>query len=116
MKKSILLLSVALFVSCDAIFVENISNQKVSIIAPVEGTELTSEEVKFNWNVVTDAEQYELQVATPNFKNAAQLVIDTLLIDDSLESTLSKGEYEWRIKAKNSEYETNYTTNSFIIN
>ncbi len=110
--------------SCEDILeVPDISNQTVSILAPTEGSSLTTNVVGFNWEAVEDATAYTVQVATPNFENAAQFNLDSVVQVDTLgqittriNQTLFNGNYQWRVKAFNSDYETVYTQSSFQVN
>lgn len=113
---SLLLLALLSFTSCDDIIeIEDISGRSVNVLAPTEGVVLDITDVIFSWTAVEDAEHYRLQVATPNFENATQIVSDTLITATSFTKTLSAGAYEWRVRAENSGYQTAYTTQNFSI-
>ena len=56
------------------------------------------------------------QIATPDFKNASQIILDTLLNNTTITQNLSKGDYEWRIRAKNSNYTTGFSITNFTVN
>jgi hypothetical protein len=127
MIKKITFLALALvvgLVSCDDILeVPDISEQSVTILAPKDGSVLDINAVNFNWETVKEATGYRIQIATPNFENAAQFVLDSVVEVDSLgyvtprlEQNLLNGNYEWRIRAFNSDYETGYTLNAFSVN
>jgi len=117
MKKNISLIFLLIFFSnCEAIFVEDISDKAVVLLAPTENATVSSGTVQFNWQSVPDATNYELQIATPTFLNANQIVLDTLITKTSFSKTLEVGDYEWRVKAINSDYSTNHTTTSFTVN
>lgn len=116
-KKLPLLLLIAFFlISCEALFVENISDKSVQILAPSSDTILSEGTINFSWNEVVDAEEYTFQIATPTFDNATQIITDTILISSSFDKELQVGEYEWRVKAKNSQYQTEYSVANFTIN
>lgn len=115
-KISILVLVTFFMISCEAVFVENISDDYVQILAPVSDTDLSEGNVNFSWKEIVDAEEYQLQIATPTFVNATQVVTDTTLTSLSYTQELLTGEYEWRVKAKNSQYETRYSIANFTIN
>lgn len=110
--------------SCDDILeVPDISEQSVIILAPMDGSALTANSVNFNWETVDEAKGYRIQIASPNFTNTAQLVLDSIVAVDTLGQVtprlgqnLLNGNYEWRIKAFNSAYETSYTTSAFSVN
>lgn len=105
-----------LVMSCnDIIEVEDISNKAVTILAPTEGATLTETNVTFSWNTLEDAERYKLQIAAPNFENTITIAEDTTITASSFSKVLSAGNYEWRLRAENSDYQTAYTTQSFSI-
>ncbi len=107
----------------DILEVPDISNQTVPILAPTNGSVLTTNAVGLNWERIEDATGFRVQIATPNFENATQLVLDSLVEVDSLDhvatridQSLFNGSYQWRIKAVNSDYETAYTLSDFQVN
>ncbi|MEP2236882.1 MAG: hypothetical protein ABJI22_00900 [Maribacter sp.] len=115
--------SIVFFASCEEILeVSDISEKEVILLAPSDSSVVTQTEVNFTWQEVFEATSYHVQIAQPNFTNATQIVADTLVVVDStyigsrITRTLSNNSYEWRVKAQNSDFETPYTTNSFIVN
>ena len=105
-----------LLVSCEEIIeVEDISSRTVTVLAPTDESTLNITDINFSWNVVEDAEQYKLQIATPNFETANQIVLDSTITALNFTQTLEFGDYEWSIRAENSDYQTNYTTQSFTV-
>ena len=103
-------------VSCDELIeVTDISKETVTVLAPKNETILQSGAVVFTWDTLEDAESYRLQIATPSFESAQQIVKDTTLTTTRFLTTLDFKAYEWRVRAENSGYTTNYTTNSFSI-
>ncbi|GAA3647271.1 fibronectin type III domain-containing protein [Flavivirga jejuensis] len=117
MKKLIYLCCLLLTVlACDDIIgVVNISNETVTAIAPATDAVLTDNDVIFIWEAIEGAENYKIQIATPNFANAAQIVTDSTLTKTLFSKTLNSGNYEWRVRAENSAYTTNYVSHQFII-
>ena len=116
MKKPILYSLLLLFISCDDILeVPDISDQQVILLAPAEGTSVRGNTTTFSWQAVTDAEEYVLQVATPDFNNASQIVIDSTLAGTSFTGELLPNSYEWRLKAVNSGFETAYAFRNFTV-
>jgi len=103
---------------CEEIINEqNITNDTINLVAPTENVTLkTGVTIAFNWETLNGATEYQFQIAKPNFSNANQIVMDTLIqrIDFSIDS-LAVNTYEWRVKALNSAYETVYTTNEFVV-
>jgi len=110
----ILLLFIAF--ACDDITeVEDISENVVSVLAPTDNSILIEGDVVFSWNSIEDAENYRIQVATPDFDNATQIVLDSVVSLTNISKNLQLGNYQWRVRAENSEYQTIFTTQSFTI-
>ncbi len=102
--------------ACDDITeVDNITDQTITILAPTNESVLNSANLSFSWEALEGVENYRLQIATPNFENAAQIVEDTLITRANFNKTLDASNYEWRIKGVNAEHETAYTINGFTI-
>ena len=118
----IVFLVIGFFTACeDIVEVPDISNEEVVLVAPLEGSTVNQDLVSFTWNQVYEATEYKVQVATPNFENAAQVVVDTLVKVDStfigtrISKTLVNASYEWRVQALNSGYTTGYSISSFSV-
>lgn len=113
-----------LFYGCEEILlIPDISEVAVKLVGPSNNVEVIAGDLSFNWEYVEDAEAYRIQIATPNFKETQQVVLDTLLpvvIDSIIPVTkinkeLDEGVYQWRVKAINSGYETAYTTHDLTV-
>ena len=116
MKKLLLILIVALTLSCDDIIkVEDISNKTVTLLAPTNEAVLDTTDLIFSWQAVEDAQNYHIQIAIPSFAEALQIVKDSTVASTSFSTTLEANDYQWRVKAENSGFETPYTTQSFTI-
>lgn len=117
MRSVLLLIIFGLCLSgCDDIIeVVDISNNDVAILAPTDRSVLNTTSVNFTWNPIENAESYHLQIATPSFENATQIIEDTLITKTNYSKTLEATNYQWRIRAENSEYQTVYATTSFSI-
>ncbi|MDC6390663.1 hypothetical protein PP182_18395 [Maribacter sp. PR1] len=118
----ILLIGIIFLSSCEELLeVTDISDQELNLLAPSDSVVVTQNEVRFSWNEVFEANSYHVQVAQPNFENAVQVVIDTLVVVDStylgssFVKPLSDSSYEWRVKAMNSDFETEYKTHAFWV-
>lgn len=123
-KLLLFLIGISVF-SCEEIIeVPDISDQSVEILAPLNNSQINNLNINFNWNSLKNAEQYRFQIADPNFIEADQILVDELInVVDSLNTGnnfnyefTTDGDYEWRVKALNSAYETPYTTAGFNIN
>ena len=118
MKKYLYIICITLFtISCsDIIEVPDISDSSVTLVAPLDDATLDTTTVILSWGIVEDAESYQVQVARSDFTAILQLVIDSTLTQNSVFIDLEAGNsYQWRVRAKNSNYQTPYTTYSFTL-
>ena len=122
MKKFIILIfALALIYSCEEIIsVPDISEDFIVLLAPADGTVLEDTNVTLSWEEIEFADQYQIQVARPNFANANQVVLDTILGDSvqsfrSFSTVLPPNMYQWRVRGLNDNFQTDYTTQSFEI-
>ena len=103
-------------ISCEEIIMEqDISNEKVLLLAPSNNAILTAGTGSFNWDAVKGADKYRLQIAIPNFTAANQMVLDTLISNTNFSKNLTVNTYQWRVKAINSAYETAYSVHDFTV-
>lgn len=103
-------------ISCDdIIFEEDISESNLIILAPTNNASIVSGNISFNWETVTNADKYQIQIATPNFADAIQIVLDSTISKTSFTKQLLANNYEWRVKAVNSAFETSYFTNTLTV-
>ncbi|OWW23505.1 hypothetical protein B4Q04_20105 [Zobellia sp. OII3] len=119
---SIIFLALLVLSSCqDILEVPDISNKNIELLAPKDSTTVLHNNVSFTWTEILEADTYSVQIATPNFNNAAQIEFDTILRVDStfirtgIIQNLPDSDYEWRVKALNSGYETNYSSSVFTV-
>ena len=115
-KKFLLSISLVFLLSCEAIFVDDISSETIELLAPSNNVEVPSGDVQFNWMVLENAEQYRIQIATPDFQNATQILMDSVLSSTSIIKNLNAGDYSWRVQGENSGYTTSFSTNTFKVN
>jgi hypothetical protein len=118
MKKEILysvLFVMIIFTSCKDIIVMDISDEKVVLLSPYDHLESYSSTQTFWWEYVEDAEKYQLQVVSPDFVQTETLVLDTLITKDQFLYNLIPGKYQWRVRALNSVYSTDFTIFSLQI-
>jgi hypothetical protein len=102
-------------VGCNEFFLEDIEEKKVDIIAPSDGTVTEIVTNTFSWAEVDGASQYRLQIVTPSFDKAEALVTDTTIEETMYEETLYAGEFEYRVRAENSGYKTDWSVAGFTI-
>lgn len=110
MKKIYITLTLLCAIGCEAVFEDNLSNESIIILAPLENTQVTVGDVSFTWESIDNADSYQIQIATPNFENANQILLDSITEDSRVVHNLDVGTYQWRVKGANSAYETPYST------
>lgn len=123
MKKKLLALAMVIVWGCEDILeVPDISNQTIPVLAPSEGSVLITNAVGFNWQTIDNVTTYRVQIATPNFENTTQIILDSIISEDTLgriktriDQSLLNGKYAWRVKGLNSDYETVYTSITFHV-
>ncbi|WP_299112270.1 hypothetical protein [uncultured Winogradskyella sp.] len=115
-RKFYLLLGVLCFLSCEELIeVEDISDENISILAPANNTTLDGSAVSFSWEPLEHAESYHLQIARPEFNNAQVIVEDTMITATNFIKDLEAASYQWRVRAINFNYQTQYTTLNLTI-
>ncbi|HEX9601149.1 MAG TPA: fibronectin type III domain-containing protein [Mariniflexile sp.] len=116
MKKLLLLIITLCFFNCDDIIeVVDISEETVTVLAPMDGVLVEDANITFTWDAVEEAESYKIQIAKPSFEAAQQIAIDSLVTTTFFNTTLLSGSYEWRVRAENSGYETLFTSQKFTV-
>lgn len=109
-----LLLSLSL-TACDDIFVEDISDNEVTLVAPANHVVLNNADVTLVWDTLEGAEQYQVIVVSPSFDRIESYVCDSITDDYKLKVTLTSGEYEWSVQAHNSAYSSLKSIGSFEV-
>jgi len=102
--------------SCEEIlFEKDISLSTLNILAPKDSTIVRSTTILFNWTEVEGATSYQLQIATPSFEEASQIIVDTEVDENTYTEDLPKNNYEWRVRAKNSGYNGSFSFANFQV-
>lgn len=117
MIRTVLLINIILILNqgCLDLEEQDISKNQVKVVTPEDSTIVSYSQVYFNWNEIEGARNYQLQVVRPNFSNIQQMVYDTLLTQNDVILFLSPGNYQWRIRALNNSYSTEYFTRYITV-
>jgi len=117
MKKLLILVLILVTNSCKHVIDEvRIYESSVELLAPSDAVVLSDTDVTFVWSSVDGASEYVIQIATPDFTNPLQIVTESTMSTTSFSTTLlATTTYEWRVKAKNPNYETAFSTRSLEI-
>lgn len=101
--------------SCSEFIERSIEDKKVFLNAPADSAESGKYLQSFWWEPVDDALSYRLQIVSPSFNQAQQLILDSVVKDNKFSFTLEPGEYQWRVRGENGSSQTLYTTRTFFI-
>lgn len=117
--KSSLLLIVLLsmvIISCAVIVEEDVSNEVVETVFPTDSAIVYEGDIEFKWLPMFGASGYELLIVSPDFANASNLAVDTVLEDaTSFQASLTPNTYEWMITGINSGYSSDPVIGSFEV-
>jgi len=107
LKISVSIASIFLFalISCDDVFEDDITDENITITAPLNGTTVVSNTATFQWNSNSGSEDYRVQVSDAS----SVIVVDSLVSINSFVYPLSPGVYSWRVRGENFAYQTAYT-------
>ena len=103
-----LLMLLMLSAACSDFTEENLENDTVKLMGPANKISTETQTLTFWWDPVEGASSYRLQVALPTFEGIVNLELDTLLKKSQFEHTLRPGNFEWRVRAENSAYQSEY--------
>ena len=91
-------------ISCDDITEKDIRDDVVVLMTPAADLVSADGDVTFWWNHLEGATEYELTIASPDFDNPQELVLDTIIVKNQFTMTLESRKYEWCVTPINSAY------------
>lgn len=115
---SLITLSVFVFSACEDTFENDITDDAVEQLAPLDEYNFSDPNISFWWNPISGAMAYNLKVIQidTNSNNALiKLLLDSNLTENQFQMSLNPGSYEWGIVAYNGGYETDYYYRIFHI-
>ena len=104
MKKLLPLLFLLLSVGCE-VLEEDISHDRVPVVAPADKVSVAAGAVDFRWAAVEYATGYEFTAVSPSFADTV-IRADTLARRFGCRLSLPAGEYEWCVTGFNGGYKT----------
>lgn len=116
MKKITILTISILFMlsSCEDFIEKNLAKEKVVLLSPLHMDTLQNT-VSFWWEKVEGVSRYQLELVKNTFDAPILFILDTTIAENSFKTNLSKGKYEWRVKAVNNSSESKATYRQFFI-
>lgn len=94
---------------CEEALEKDITNQKVTLLAPVNNLITTDTLHTFFWDGLDGASQFRLQVVSPRFDSIVKLIIDTALTNNTFMMDLDPKIYQWRVQASNSAFTSGFS-------
>jgi len=115
LKYVLVFLLVSNFSCSDIIISDDIENETVELISPTDNLRTSTQTQTFWWEALDFVDGYNLQIVSPDFNNPERLVLDTNVVDNNFTVTLADNNYQWRVKAFNEAYESQFNTFDLII-
>lgn len=109
------LIIVSTFFSCDDFIEPNIDNKIISLISPPDTFRSSSVTQTFWWNELDGAENYNLQIVKGTFSYVQLFILDTTVVTNKFQYSLSPGTYQWRVRGENNGGNTTYSTRTLTI-
>jgi len=106
---------IAMIEGCEDFLETDLTEDKVILMSPSDGIETKNLTLTFWWDKIEGANHYNIQIVSPTFLNIEKLVLDSLTLNNTYETSLIPGDYEWRVLAKNSSSIAYSDTFSFKI-
>ncbi len=110
-----LVILAALLIGCDDIFEEDLTNQSVVLLNPVEQASLKNTNVNFLWEQMEGANAYNIQLVKGSFAMPEAYLLDSTVTDNRYEIDLLVGKYEWKVAALNASSISKYIQRTFTI-
>ncbi len=95
--------------------VKDISKSEILLLSPGNGAIIYKKNVFLCWEEVLGATMYHVQIVSPTFSQINKFLLDTTITNVKFTTPITKGKYEWRVKAKNSYYNSNYFKQAFAV-
>lgn len=94
----------------------DISAQQVSILLPMNNTQLDASQVTFWWEELAGAAEYEIRAVSPDFLSPEEILVDSTITSNKFTVSIDAGDYEWQVRAKNPRSVTGWSSASFSVN
>ncbi len=101
--------------ACTEIFEKDIEDKTITIYTPNDSDTSISYLQTFWWSQVDFATSYQIQVVSPNFSAPKILILDSLVKTNRFQYYIGPGNFEWKVRALNGAYKSEYFGKRFII-
>jgi hypothetical protein len=114
-KYTFILILFCAIVGCSDIIEEDLTNDIVQVLSPQDNFSANSTTINFFWDHLEGADEYQIEIVKGRFDSIASFIVDTFLSENQFVYNFNPGQYQWSIRAVNSEYSTSYFTRSFRV-
>jgi hypothetical protein len=101
--------------SCNDFIAKDLSEQMVTIYAPMDNYSTTTATATFYWQRLDGARSYHLQIAKPSFDSMVSLLTDSTTTQTQFTYVFTPGTYQWRIRAENGSTYTPWITRTITV-
>jgi len=110
------IISIVVFtLSCTEVFVEDISQEKIQLVAPANNLHTLNQDHTFIWEKIEFVDEYEFQIVSPHFDTIEFINNFDELQENFKDLNLIPGRYQWRVRALNDAGSTDYATRDLEI-
>ena len=110
----IIIALVIAFGGCDDFFEKDISDYSLDLYYPSDSLAYNGDTIRFLWSEVNNVTSYNLKIINKNFSTQG-LIVDTLVPQNSFNTLLAVGNYEWQVSGLNSIYQTQIASRNLKI-
>lgn len=106
----------AVISSCSRVFEDDLEEEVIQFISPLNGQILSTGEITISWEEVNDAISYEVRIVSPDFNvDSPTIIFDGTVAEPSTTHELEDGDYAISVYAINSSSETEASFIEFTV-
>lgn len=106
---------ISFILGCSDIFEKDISEEEMFLQAPADNFISYDGNILFWWEYLEGAENYDLQVVSPDFDKIEKLLLDSTVSVNKFQQTFPVGKYQWRVSGINNQSATSWYWRSFSV-
>lgn len=116
MKKLLSLVIVGLMaIGCAKWVSIDITNETITLVSPQDNQADSIQEKTFTWLELEGANKYQIQIVSPRFDSILTYVLDSNVSITVFEANLTPGDYQWRVRGVNDDFQSKWSVRDLII-